>query len=105
MIKVIHKKHSYKHKNVFYIGRGSALGNPYTSIQDRKTKAQFVVEAKEESVEKYREYLNDCIKKKDERVCSLVNQIFSLAIKEIIEVKMLRGESLSRIQLDLFESN
>lgn len=122
MIKVIHKKNSDKYKNVFYIGRGSVLGNPYTSIQDRETKAQFVVNTKEESIEKYKEYLNDCIKNKQEEVCNLMNQIFILAmkedvylscyckpkschgdvIKEILESKMQKKESPVGTQLNLF---
>ncbi len=122
MIKVIHKKNSDKYKNVFYIGRGSALGNPYTSIQDRETKAQFVVNTKEESIEKYKEYLNDCIENKQEEVCNLMNQIFILAmkedvylscyckpkschgdvIKEVLESKMQKKEFPVGTQLNLF---
>jgi hypothetical protein len=122
MIKVIHKKHSDKYKNVFYVGRGSALGNPYTSIQGRETKAQFVVSTKEESIEKYREYLKDCIEKKDEKVCNMLNEIFSLAmkedvclscyckpkschgdiIKEIIEDKLPKEKPQEGAQLNLF---
>lgn len=40
-----------------YIGRGSKWGNPYTHIKDKKTKAEFIVDTREESLEKYEEYL------------------------------------------------
>lgn len=40
MIKVIHKKDTDKYNNVIYIGRGSNLGNPYTSIKNRETLAE-----------------------------------------------------------------
>lgn len=81
MIKVIHKKDSNKYKNVFYIGRGSELGNPYTSIKDRETKAEFIVDTKEESIEKYKEYLEECIQKKEEKVCNMLNKIYTMAIE------------------------
>lgn len=39
-----------------YCGRGSLFGNPYTHIKDRETKAEFIVETREESLDKFREY-------------------------------------------------
>ena len=64
MIKVVNK---YKHtatKNDIYIGRGSVLGNPFTSIQDRKTKAEFVCNSREESISSFESFLCEKIKKK-----------------------------------------
>lgn len=50
MIYVVNKhKHTPTETDV-YIGRGSDLGNPYTSIKDGKTKARYVVDSREESV-------------------------------------------------------
>lgn len=46
-----------KDKYDVYIGRGSKWGNPYTSIKDRKTLAKFVVDTREESIEKYWEHV------------------------------------------------
>jgi len=40
-----------------YIGRPSKWGNPYTHIQDRDTKAEFVVETREEAIAKYKEWI------------------------------------------------
>jgi len=81
MIKVIHKKDSDKYKNVIYVGRGSDLGNPYTSIQGRETLAEFVVDSRGESIAMFKEYLLDCINKKDEKVCNSLNHIYSLSLK------------------------
>lgn len=45
--------------NVFYCGRGSVLGNPYTDdIKDKKTKATYIVPTREEAIEKYAEYFD-----------------------------------------------
>lgn len=40
-----------------YIGRGSVWGNPYTYRELKNTKAEFQTVSREESIEKYREYL------------------------------------------------
>lgn len=37
---------------------GSILGNPYTSIKDRKTKAMHVVNSKEEAIKRYASYFD-----------------------------------------------
>lgn len=49
----------YKSDYDVYIGRGlgSPWGNPFTHIKDKTTKAEFIVDTREESIEKYREYL------------------------------------------------
>lgn len=39
------------------IARPSIWGNPYTHIKDRGTLAEFIVDTREEAIEKYREYL------------------------------------------------
>ena len=57
MIIVVNK---YKHtptENDVYIGRGSVLGNPFTSIKDKTTKVEFICESREESVERFKEYI------------------------------------------------
>lgn len=78
MINVVNK---YKHKqtdNDIYIGRGSVLGNPYTSIKDRKTKAEFICENREESVEKYREWLTGQINNKNKSVTNILNEMWKI---------------------------
>lgn len=39
-----------------YTGRGSKWGNPYTHIKG-KTKAEFLVDSREESIDKYEEWI------------------------------------------------
>ena len=52
--RVVHcKKEPYD----VYIGRPSKWGNPFTHIKDRKTKAEFVVETRKESIDRYREWI------------------------------------------------
>jgi len=123
MIKVIHKKDTDKYDNVIYVGRGSNLGNPYTSIQGRSTLAEFVVNSREESVQCYKDYILDCIEKKDEKICNSLNQIYTQAtngdvyiscyckpkschgdiIKEIIDSKFIKINESE--QLDLFSKD
>ena len=47
----------YKEPYDVYIGRGSKWGNPFTHISDKQTKAEFIVSTREESIEKFREYI------------------------------------------------
>ena len=44
--------------NNFYIGRGSVLGNPYTHIKDRKTKAIYEVKDRDEAIDRYSDYFD-----------------------------------------------
>ena len=54
MTRVVHcKKEGYD----VYIGRPSKWGNPYTHINDKKTLAEFIVESREDAINKYREYI------------------------------------------------
>ena len=105
MITVVNK---YKHtptENDVYIGRGSVLGNPFTSIQNRQTKAEFICNNREDSVDNFRQYLLDKISEKDTRICDELNRIYKMkdvnlicfckpkschgdVVKEIIESKM-----------------
>lgn len=73
---VVNKYQHQKTNNDVYIGRGSALGNPFTSKELSKTKAQFQCSSREESVEKYREYLNQKILQKDKEICDILNKIY-----------------------------
>lgn len=42
--------------NAFRVHRGYILGNPYTHIKDKKTKAMIVVNTKEEAIRRYKKY-------------------------------------------------
>lgn len=105
MITVVNK---YKHtptKNDVYIGRGSVLGNPFTSIKDKTTLAEFVCDSREESVESFRKYIDEKIASKDKKICDELNRIYKIQdvnlvcfckpkschgdeIKKIIEIKL-----------------
>ncbi len=79
MITVVNKKTHIPTENDVYIGRGSVLGNPYTSIPDIKlTKASFKCETREESINKFYEYILEKITNKDTLVCAELNRIWKL---------------------------
>lgn len=58
-VRVVNKR---KEEFDVYIGRGSQFGNPFTHIKDKLTKAEFIVETREESIEKYSEWFHSKIK-------------------------------------------
>ena len=80
MISIVNKRHQ------FYCGRGSPLGNNYTHIQDKQTKAEFVVGSRAESIQLYRTYLHDKIANKDKIVCDELNKIYKVAINYDIQL-------------------
>lgn len=59
----------------YYIGRGSFLGNPYTSKNLEDTKALFQCDSKEESLSKYKEYLLEKISSEDKDICKMLDDI------------------------------
>ncbi len=81
MVEVVNKIHheldeySEITEKEFYVGRGSVLGNPYTSKPLDKTKAQFSCACKKEAIDKYKLYLIEKINKKDEEICSYLKEI------------------------------
>lgn len=80
-ITVVNKHTHTPTQNDFYIGRGSALGNPYTSKELSKTKAEFQCSSPEESVSSFRKYLLEKIKEKDKAICDALNSIWKIAKK------------------------
>lgn len=52
------KNEEHNGTNSFYCGRGSILGNPYTHIKDRETKAKYVVATREEAIDRYAQYFD-----------------------------------------------
>jgi len=59
----------------YYIGRGSSLGNPYTSKNLEDTKALFQCDSKEEALSKYKEHLLEKISAEDEDICKMLDDI------------------------------
>lgn len=59
MIYVYNRKvETHNGPNNFYIGRGSVLGNPYTHITDKKTKALYQAKDRDDAIEKYSHYFD-----------------------------------------------
>jgi len=74
MINVVN---SYKHKptkNDIYVGRGSALGNPFSC--KRNSMAQYICDTREESIENYRGWLQLQIEFKNKVVTNVLNDIW-----------------------------
>lgn len=42
-----------------YIGRPSKWGNPFTHISNKETKAKFIVNSREEAIERYRVWITE----------------------------------------------
>lgn len=80
-ITVVNKHTHTPTKNDFYIGRGSALGNSYTSKKLSNTKAEFQCATPEESISSFRKDLLEKIKQKDKTVCDALNAIWKMAKK------------------------
>ena len=79
MILVVNKHKHSPTENDVYIGRGSILGNPYTSIKGKKTKAKFFCDSREESIKSFEKYIREKIENKDKVVCEELNRIWKLA--------------------------
>lgn len=77
MIYVYNRKNETHYKNSFYIGRGSVLGNPYTHIKDRKTKAIYQADDRDDAIDKYSRYYD---------IMYGSNIAFTKAIDEIYDV-------------------
>jgi len=81
MIRVVNK-HNHKPTELdVYVGRGSVLGNPYSSIQSVETKAEFICESREEAIRQFSFYLKQKIDNKDKSVCDELNKIWLMAHK------------------------
>ena len=55
-------KEEHNGDNAFRVHRGYILGNPYTHIKDKTTKAMVVVKTREEAIEKYKQYFELALK-------------------------------------------
>ena len=51
--------HCKKEKYDTYIGRPSKWGNPFSHIKDGKTLAKYIVESRDEAIEKYKEWITN----------------------------------------------
>ena len=62
-------------EHCYYCGRGSALGNPYTHINDKKTKALYICKSRDEAIESYRHYF-DCMYGTDAEFTNMFDKIY-----------------------------
>ena len=99
--------------NVFKVHRGYILGNPYTHIKDKSTKAMVIVKTREEAIEKYEKYfelslkLNPEFKEEFERLvdaCMTYDEVWIGCYCKLNEtchgdyiIKRLRQECMKRL--------
>jgi hypothetical protein len=77
-IKVVNKRTHTPTSRDYYIGRPSALGNPFTHLSI-STRAQIKVETREEAIEKYKEWIKVKIKEQDPDIINELSQIIKKA--------------------------
>lgn len=85
-ITIVNKTKHPPTENDYYIGRGSVLGNPYTSKALLKTKATYQCSSRDEAIDKYAEYLNQKIIDEDSEICDELNRIYTKALKNDINL-------------------
>lgn len=55
-------KEEHNGDNAFRVHRGYILGNPYTHIKDKTTKAMVIVKTREEAIDRYERYFEESLK-------------------------------------------
>lgn len=80
-ITVVNKHHGAQG---IYVGRGSALGNPYSS--NSALSHTITAESREHSVAMYEKWLRNMIKMKDPAVTGMLNSIWSKAKQENVNL-------------------
>lgn len=55
-------KEEHEGPNAFRVHRGYILGNPYTYIKNKKTKAEVAVDTREEAIDRYERYFEQSLK-------------------------------------------
>jgi hypothetical protein len=74
VINIVNKHYHKPTENDIYVARPTPLGNPYSHLE-KNTLAKFKTETREESVNKYREWLCQKIAEDDKAVVSMLNEI------------------------------
>lgn len=74
-INVVNKANQAPTDRDFYVGRGSILGNPYTSKELIKTNALYKTASKEEAIERYESALRLRINLKERSVLNEFNKM------------------------------
>lgn len=83
-IKVVNVNH-YHFEDMVYIGRGSPLGNPYTSKESKI--AKYKVSSTAEAIEKFESYLINAIKTNDRVIVHELKVIIAF-LKENKEIAL-----------------
>lgn len=75
---IVYNKNNETHlgENNYPIYRPNILGNPYTDIKDRQTKALYVVKNRDEAIQKYSDYF-DLKYGKDVQFTKIVDEIYN----------------------------
>ena len=73
-IEVVNMKNHTPTPYDFYIGRPSAVGNPYSHKPDSKL-AEFIVPTRDKAIESYEKYMIDKIESVDEDFVSAINEM------------------------------
>ena len=55
-------KEEHNGPNAFKVHRGYPLGNPYTHIKDKTTKAMVIVKTREDAIKRYEKYFENSLK-------------------------------------------
>jgi len=85
-INVVNKTvHASTYKD-FYVGRGSVLGNPFTSKDLSTSKAKFKCNTKAEAIKSYAKYIDEAITDGENPICDELNKIYKAALKEDINL-------------------
>lgn len=81
MIKVVNKHKHDSTSSDFYIGRGSPLGNPYSSKESSKEYVEKV-ESREKAIKKYKSWLREKVQDGDEEIIKELYKILKHEEKE-----------------------
>ncbi len=74
--------------NAFDVSRCGVLGNPYTHIKDKTTKAKIIVKTREEAIEMYKEYFRRMMASTDRKAKPFQDAFYQIvkAYREYDEV-------------------
>lgn len=69
------KNETHEGENNYPIYRPSVLGNPYTDVKDKQTKALYLVKSRDEAIKKYDDYF-DLKYGKDIKFTQIIDEIY-----------------------------
>lgn len=111
MIKVVNKSKHTPTVYDIYIGRGSVLGNPYSSKELNKTKASFQSVSRDEAINDYRIYLTELIRLNDDKIIKELDNIERLSNDGLVNLvcychpKKCHGDVIKQIILNKIIKN